>query len=229
MDTAHDYRFLVAEEALNRIEQRIKTWSLPYPLNKIQALEIVKSIRSTLMKLKYSFLPVDMLIKMSEFQELEQRTKELASMVLPPKSVKIDTVSQRLIVSELKWALSILLGLRSRVALGEENLPEYAIDIIGVEIGYVEKHPKAKKLWITKAGTESFTFTIVTNIPNIRRGEVRGAAILPPTTFFDVVSEAMFCTDPLDASYKGKRIPRELIHRAEIINVVESIVRGVRK
>lgn len=226
MVVAEDYRFLVAEDAVNRIENKIKVWGLPYPLNKSLALDYVKKLRSTLMKIKYSYLPHNMLISLEDFRVLEQLTRELASTILPPKNTKIETTSARHSVAELRYALSILLGLRSRIALGDDNIPEYAVDIVGVEVGYVEKHPKAEKLLVTRAGTEHFSLTIVTNISAIKKGEIRGVAVLPPVVFFDIVSEAMYCTDPLDRGFKGKRIPSNLIHRAEVINVIEAIIRG---
>ncbi|MEM1644961.1 MAG: tRNA-binding protein [Ignisphaera sp.] len=228
MVTADDYRFLVAEDAINRIENRIKLWGLPYPLNKAVALEQIKKLKSTFMKIKYSYLPYTMLIEFEEFKNLEQFARELASILLPPKTLKLDTTTTKLAVAEIRYALSVLLGLRNRIALGDDNNPEYAIDVVGVEVGYVEKHPKAEKLWVTKAGTEQFSLTIVTNIQGIKKGELRGAAILPPIAFFDIVSEAMYCTNPLEKSFKGKRIPSNFVHKVEIINVVESIVENVR-
>lgn len=228
MVTADDYRFLVAEDAINRLENRVKLWGLPYPLNKAAALEQVKKLKSTLMKIKYSYLPYTMLIELEDLKNLEQFARELASILLPPKTLKLDTIATKLAVAEIRYALSILLGLRHRIALGDENNPEFAIDIVGVEVGYVEKHPKAEKLWVTKAGTEQFSLTIVTNIPSIKKGELRGIAILPPIVFFDIVSEAMYCTNPLDKSFKGKRIPSNFVHKAEIINAVEGIVKNVK-
>ncbi len=229
MDTANDYRILVAEDAINRLENRVKVWNLPYPINKGLAIEKVKKLRSLLMQIKYSFLPLDMLMEFEALRELENVARELISVILPPKGTRIESESQKLAVAELRYSLSILLGLRARIALGEENRPEYAIDIVGVEVGHVEKHPRADKLWIAKVGTERFSFTVVTNIPNVKKGEIRGVAVLPPATFFGIVSEAMFCTDPLPRELKGKRIPSNYLHLSEIVNAVENIVRNLKR
>ncbi|MEM1682958.1 MAG: tRNA-binding protein [Ignisphaera sp.] len=228
MVIAEDYRFLVAEDAVNRIENRIKGWSLPYPLNRGHALECVKRVRSLLMKLKYMYLPHTMLINSDELRQLEAQVRELSSFLLPPRNIRIDGVSMKFTVAELRYALSILLGLRARLALGDDNFPEYAVDIVGVEVGFLKKHPKADKLWIARVGTEHFSFTVVTNISDIKKGEIRGIAILPPIIFFEVVSEAMFCSASLDASYKGKRVPVNLINRAEVSNAVKSIVKKLK-
>ncbi len=229
IDTARDYRILVAEDAIARLENRVKVWNLPYPLNKGLALEKVKQLRSELMKIKYSFLPLDMLLEHEAFRSIESIVRELISMLLPPRGTKIEGDSQRLAVAEIRYSLWVLMGLRARLSLGEENRPEYAVDVVGVEVGYVEKHPRADKLWIAKMGTENYSFTVVTNIHNLRKGEVRGIAILPPTDFFGVISEAMICTDPLPREYKGKRIPLDLVHRAELVNQVEAIVKRLSR
>jgi len=229
VDTASDYRILVAEDAVNRLENRVRVWSLPYPLNKGLALEMVRRLRSSLMRVKYSYLPLEMLLGFDALKELEEVARELAKVLLPPKGVRVEGEAQKLALAEIRYSLSILLGLRARLALGEENRPEHAVDIVGVEVGFVEKHPRADRLWIAKVGTERFSLTVVTNIPSVRKGEVRGVAILPPTAFFGVVSEAMFCTDPLPPELKGRRIPSKYLHLAEVINAVESIVKRVRR
>ncbi len=227
MDTKNDYRVLVAEEAVQRLEKRVKTWGLPYPINKHKALELVHDIRSSLLKIKYSFLPGELLVKSDEIRVLEEKTRELAGLLLPkepslPKQARI-----QLIVGELKYCLWTLLGLRNRFLRGEDNRPEYAVDIIGVEIVSVQKHPKARSLWILKAGTEKYGFTVITNIADVKKGEIRGVVILPPAEFMGVVSEAMIATDPLPLEYKGKPVPYDKVHLSEVRNKVEEIVRSL--
>ena len=228
MDTKNDYRVLVAEEAVQRLEKRVKTWGLPYPINKHKALELVHDIRSSLLKIKYSFLPGELLVKSDEVRVLEEKTRELAGLLLPkgvslPKQARI-----QLMVGELKYCLWTLLGLRNRFLRGEDNRPEYAVDIIGVEIVSVQKHPGARSLWILKAGTEKYGFTVITNIAGVKKGEVRGVVILPPAEFMGVVSEAMIATDPLPLEYKGKPVPYDRVHLSEVRNKVEEIVRSLR-
>ncbi len=228
MDTKNDYRILVAEEAIQRLEKRVKTWGLPYPTNKNKVLELVHDIRSNLLRMKYSFLPGELLVESNEIKVLEEKTRELAGLLLPrgislPKQTRI-----QFMVAELKYCLWTLLGLRNRFLRGEDNKPEYAVDIIGVEIVSVQKHPEARSLWILKAGTEKYGFTIITNIVGIKKGEIRGVVILPPAEFMGVVSEAMIATDPLPLEYKGKPVPYDKIHLSEIRNKVEEIIRSLR-
>ncbi len=225
MDTSRDYRVLVAEDALCRLESLIRSWSLPYPLNKNAALSIVSEIRSLLMKIKYSFLPASMIVKSQELRGIEERVLRLRQMLVPRTQVMGLQVKQRLRLAEAKYALSILLGLRGRLVLGEENKPENAIDVVGVRVTSVEKHPSLENLLVTRASTGRIVLNIVTNIKNLRREEVRGAAILPPQVFDDIVSEAMYATDPLPEEYLGKRIPGDLLS-SEVRAAVMRIVRG---
>jgi len=228
MDTGADYRILVAEEALSRIENRLKSWSLPYALNKPKAVEEARRLRSSLMGIKHSYLPLEMLLESEQLRTLEEASRELSRLLLPQRGAKATSEAHRLAVAELKYALSVLMNLRKRLLLGEENRPEFAVDVVGVEVAVVEKHPSAGNLFITKAGTEEYSFTIVTNIKTVKRGEVRAAAVLPPVAFFGVVSEAMYLSDPLPREHKGKRVPSDLIFLKDLVNSVDSIVRGLK-
>lgn len=225
MDTSKDFRILMAENALLRLESRIRVWNLNYPIHKNKALELIRKAKTHLNAVKYSYLPLSYLLRNDDVIQLGLVGKELAKEILPPKGVEVPQ-KNRLHVAELKYALVQLVGLRARMALGEENLPEYAVDIIGVEVVSVLKHPSAKNLYVTRAGTPQYGFNIITNIRDIKKGEVRAVAVLPPQEFFGLVSEAMYCSDPLPKEYVGKRPPSELVHVKEVAAIVEQVVKG---
>ncbi len=225
MDTSKDYRILLAEDAVRRIDNRVKSWSLNYPIHKGKVLSIVKSINSYVQAVKHSYLPLPYLLKYEPLLKIHELARDLAKEVLPPKGVSVEGKS-KLLVAELRYSLLQLINLRARLSLGEENNPDYAVDIVAVEVASVMRHPEAGKLMITRAGTERFGLTIVTNILGIRKGEVRAAAILPPKEFFGVVSEAMYCSNPLPKELLGRRPPRESLHLAEIAEAVESIIKS---
>ncbi|MCE4629523.1 MAG: tRNA-binding protein, partial [Desulfurococcales archaeon] len=107
--------------------------------------------------------------------------------------------------------LLILLGLPNRILLGDENHPEYAVDIVGVEVTRVEPLENTENLKVTRGSAGKAVFTIVTNLEDIKVGQVRAAAILPPAEFKGVISEAMYSSDPIDKNYIGKRVPRKLL------------------
>ncbi len=227
MDTARDYRILVAEDAISRLERRIKNWGLPWPINRRRVLDEVAEIRKSLLKLKYSYLPIDMILGSEELKVIVDNARSIAGEVLPKSTAeKPKTVSGRLALAEIRYALSILVGLPLRLKLGEENKPEYAVDVLGVEVTRVED--LTENLKVTRASAGTVAFTIVTNIKNMRVGEVRAAAILPPVEFHGVISEAMYSSDPIEERYVGKRVPSRLLHgelASMVIRIVDSVTR----
>ena len=222
MDTANDYRFILAEDAINRIEKRVKAWNLPWPIRKREVLESIDVLRKRLLKLKYSFLPANLMLKSEELKDLVSGSMKLKEELIDKERTygMPKNISQRMSLAELKYSLSILIGLPQRLKLGEENKPEYAVDVVGVEVSRVED--LTEKLKVTRASAGSFVLTIVTNLKEIKVGEVRAAAILPPVEFHGVISEAMYSSDPLDRKYLGRRVPSRLLSgelRAKVIDI----------
>jgi len=73
-----------------------------------------------------------------------------------------------------------------------------------------------------------FTYTIVTNIKDVRKGDLRAAAILPPVDLRGQLSEAMYCSRGRIESgcTAGKRPPVNEIERSEVEKIIYSIVKG---
>jgi predicted RNA-binding protein with EMAP domain len=226
LDTKNDYRLLVSLDACHRLERRVKSWSLPWPIEKGKALNTVSHICKALLKLRYSFLPYRMIIESSELAEVVDKSKSLYSLLFPPehKSTSIQSKS-KLPLAEIKYALSILIGLPYRMKLGEDNLPEHAVDIIGAEI--VDVNDLTDGLKVTRASTGSFALTVVTNIKDVRRGETRAIAILPPVEFHGVISEAMYASNVIPARFVGRRVDLDLID-SHVRGLVIDLVRRIR-
>ncbi len=224
MDTSKDYRLLLVKDAVMRLEKIVRVWPLHYPIHKGVVLQRIREARKFSEEILHSYLPMTYLLSHESVKRLQDIGKELANLLLPPKGMEVAGKS-KLYLAEIKYCLLQLINLRPRLSLGEENRPEYAVDIIGVEIASVTKHPKTSKLYITKAGTSVFGLTIVTNMESVRKGEVRAAALLPPREFFGVISEAMYCSEPLPKEFLGKRPPINLISGKEVSSTVEGIIR----
>jgi len=223
VDTANDYRILVAEHALALLDRRLRQWGMPWPLNKQQALREVEEARKALLRAKYSFLPYRDLAESPEIARVAEAGRKLAEMVLPRAPAPRLEGGKRLAFAEMRWAISILAGLPQRILLGEENHPEYAVDVVGVEVTRVERLQGTENLYFTRASAGKAAFTIVTNLDSVKPGQVRAAAILPPAEFAGVVSEAMYASDPLPERLVGKRVPRRLLSpevRAQVIRLV---------
>ncbi len=227
MDTARDFRILIAEDALERIEDIIRHHKLNMSINWGSAQNIVEKLRSCLMRVKYSYLPLRLLLKMEELRSIQNYSIELSRTILNKNLIQKFNPDPYM-VAITRYSLRTLYGLRYRLSLGEDNKPYYAVDIEGVEIVSVHKHPRADRLYITRA-EGIFPYTIITNIERVRKGEVRAAAILPPAIIRGELSEAMYCSDPIPAEYKGKRPPDNLVRVSEVNNIVYGIVSKLSK
>ena len=210
MDTAHDYRILVAEDAVERLSRRIRQWGMPWPFNRNKVVEYLEDIRKNLLKIKYSYLPANLILESEELKNMIEKTRQLKETLLPETIPKLDG-GKAFALAEMRYALLILLGLPNRILLGDENHPEYAVDIVGVEVTRVEPLENTENLKVTRGSAGKAVFTIVTNLEDIKVGQVRAAAILPPAEFKGVISEAMYSSDPIDKNYIGKRVPRKLL------------------
>lgn len=221
-----DYRFLVAEHALDMLDNLVRGKRIPAPIDWAGAAEALREARAAVKRMRYSYLPGKMLATSEDAKKLMEAARVLAEKLLPREWVerlKSDRRAARPL-AEARYAIRILYGLPARLLLGEENNPAYAVDIECVKILSVEKHPDADRLWVTRAHGR-LPYTIVTNIETVRRGEVRAAAILPPQEFRGVISEAMYCSEPLEACEPGKRPPRGMIDVGAIGAVLEPVVR----
>jgi len=77
LDTANDYRILVAEDAVERLERRVKSWNLPWPIRKKEVLTDIDALRKRILKIKYSFLPAEVLLTSEELKSLVEEAKRL--------------------------------------------------------------------------------------------------------------------------------------------------------
>ena len=227
-DTRNDYRVLVAEHALGLLENVARTRSVPGVVEWRSLESLLEEARKQLMSIKYSFLPPRMLAEHESVKRLQELSKEIAKRLLPWDKIKTMSLDRkaRMSIARAKYAIRILYGLPYRLILGDENDPLYAIDIECVRILSVAKHRGAEKLYVTRA-QGVLTYTIITNIETIKKGEIRAAAILPPIELRGEISEAMYCSKPInDEKCLGKRPPTDVIERGEVEKIIFEITRA---
>ena len=213
----------MAEYAYNLLVDIVRNHKLNIPLNMGLLNNILHELKTDIYRLKYMYLPSSELVRTREINAVKEASVKLARILLDKEALrryKPDPYQ----VALTRWCLRILYGLRNRIMRGDDNNPLYSIDIEGVEIVSVMKHPKANKLLLTKA-EGILPYDIVTNIENIRKGEIRAAAILPPVKIMGVLSEAMYCSNPLPTEYKGKQVPYKLIYESEVKGKIIEIIR----
>ncbi len=217
MDTASDFRILVAEDALTRLENLINSKRLPVAYEKRKAQGRIHRIKSNLMAIKYSYLSPEQLVSSQIFSEYEESVSEIISLLnLDTKAPTRKDNIQKFAIAQYKYIMRILRGLRSRILLGQENKPEYAIDIIGVKVLATAKHPKSNKLKVCKVADSEHSYVVITNMGKVSKNFSIGVAFLPPVVLMGEISEGMFCTDKIEDSLVGKRIPSNLITSKEL-------------
>lgn len=223
MDTSKDYRILVAEKAAEWMTKASETIRIPIPGKKDQLRNIARQAHSKILELKYSFLPSDQLARCEPAQNLSKLGAEILELVrIVPKPEK---EGAKLLLARLKWCGRTLYGLPSRLAIGEENKPEYAVDIAAGRIESSSKLRGSRNLYVTNVSTGAEMFTVITNLAEVKAGQIRAIAVLPPRLFLNEVSEAMFCSDPLQDVEPGVRPPSNILHLSEVNAIIEEIVR----
>ena len=227
-DTRSDYRILVAEHALGLLENIIRSRGIPGVVEWRKIESLLEEVKKQFMSIKYSFLPPRMLAEYDATRNLQQLVKELSQKLLPWERIRAVSLDKkaRMNIARAKYAIRILYGLPYRFILGDDNDPLYAIDIECVKVLSVSKHREAERLYVTRA-KGVLTYTIVTNISSIKRGEVRAAAILPSIELRGEISEAMYCSGPLpDEKCLGKRPRPDMIDRGEVERIIYEIARS---
>jgi predicted RNA-binding protein with EMAP domain len=232
-DTRSDYRILLLEHAVELLEKIVSQRRIPAPTIDWKTAEKLTAEAATLTKkIKYSFLPPSMLADSTEVKKLAEIAEQLAKTLLAKEKlagVKMDPKT-RMAIAEARYAIRVMYGLPYRLKLGDDNNPLYAVDIECVEVLSVAKHPQAENLYVTRA-RGILGYTIITNLKDVKRGEVRAAAILPPREFYGEISEAMYCSNPIppEKCKPGKRPPQELVDTKSLEAIVYSIAGNIRK
>lgn len=227
MDTSRDYRVLLAEKAVEKYVSIVKTSSMPYLIKREELLSYAREAHSLVMTLKYSFLPLEQIVDSELLDKLSVLAEKMTSFV-KDKPLRSLSERDRLNVAYVRWVGRILRGLSDRFRLGEENFPEYAVDILGVRVESVSRLRGSRGLWVANVMAGSEVFTVVTNLEDVKAGQVRAVAVLPPRMFLDVVSEAMFCSDVLDEGYVGMRPERDILKLKDVrLAVEEAVSRGL--
>jgi len=183
--TDKDPRITVAELALKRLKNNIFSKSkFKIPLSRNQTNELLSSISSQIMVLKFSYMdPVD-LAKSDVTAGIIETVKKLY-LVYRERMEKDMTDMAR---ANLLWAFRVFSGLSRRFRIKGDK-PTCGIDIVAVQVRNIAK---TGKLYRTRCTAGPMDMTIVTNIEGLKAGDTLAAAFLPPAVVGGVVSEAMF-------------------------------------
>ena len=177
---------IIAELALRLLK---KTFAMKLgfrpSLSKVDIETTLRSIESALMVLKYSYLPVNELIKHEELTNVYNGGLELSEALKPATSTPS---TNQLLLANLKWGISIFLFLERRIKTADSNLGS-GVDLKVVHVRNVQK---VDNFLLTRAYDNEKTYTIMTNILDLRPNRNVGVAFLPPKEIGGTLSEAMY-------------------------------------
>ena len=197
MPSHEDPRYLLAWWGLEKAERVVRNPGMP--IDKARAQRLIQEMWSEMKKLRWSGLPSDMASEMA--QPLAEKAKELKD-VLKLKGVE----EKDLVRAQASWGLSYIQSLPSLLKLKEEADPGEAVYVFSGKVTEVADHPNADKLKVTRVSLKVAAIPVVTNIQEVKEGEVRAVALLPPADLRGVISWGMFCSDPLSLE-EGKPFP----------------------
>jgi len=187
-DTGNDPRLKFVNNFFEESMKILKSKKIPgIKRDKLDA--ILGDISKALQQILWSYLPKDSLVNSEPFKMLEEKLEELEEIYNSAK----DEIRKRdeSTSSLLEFLISNLKNLKTRI-LDYPDEPSSAVDYFYVKVITKEKHPKTEKLYITFVTNGQKNFRVITNLEEVKPGDVIPMALLPPREFSGVISEGMF-------------------------------------
>jgi predicted RNA-binding protein with EMAP domain len=181
--------FLIVELALKILRKTFLTKLGFRPsLSKTELDSILKSIESSLMILKYSYLSLDDIISHEEMKNICSKGNTLLESLKPAAETQS---THQLSLSLLNWGILILIGLERRIKVANDQLGA-GVDLKILRVRNVQKQGS---LLLTRAYDDKKSYTIMTNMLNLQSNRNLAAAFLPPLEIGGQLSDAMYLGD----------------------------------
>jgi predicted RNA-binding protein with EMAP domain len=177
---------VIAELALKILRKTFSTKLGFRPsLSKEKLEKVLGEMESSIMILKYSYLALNELLEHEELNNLYSNGLKLSETVKPAHSTPS---SNQLSLAILKWGILIFQNLTRRINTADSNLGS-GVDLKVLHIRNVQKNDK---FLLTRAYDNEKSYTIMTNIMDLRPNRNVGVALLPPREIGGKLSEAMY-------------------------------------
>ena len=181
--------FLIVELALKVLRKTFLTKLGFRPTSSKNELDnVLKSIESSLMILKYSYLSINDLISHEELRNICSKGELLLESLKPANKAQ-STNQQSLAL--LKWGILIFIGLNRRVRIANDQLGA-GVDLKVLRVRSVQKQGS---LLLTRAYDDNQAYTIITNMLNLQSNRNLAAAFLPPREIGGQLYDAMYLGD----------------------------------
>ncbi len=200
VDTAKDARILVVEDALSRLTSIIRNRRLKMHLDYGRFNEVLRDLEKTFYEVKFSYMEAPQLADLPATKKIVQTVAALGDgfeKAIKSTDYKPKTSNEQLAIAEFRYSVRAITGFPRRLKLFPDD-PGYAVDLLAVEISQTTLVKGSDKLTECRCTDGSRIWHIVTNIQGVKSSMKLPAAVLPPTEFMGVISEAMFLSgEPL--------------------------------
>jgi len=212
MDTASDFRILLAEKGLNELEKLIQSIKIQ---QRKAFLNELKSMQSWIQVVKYSYLSPADILNLDEMRNLVKKSGEVSEAL---RGVERDFKS--------KCAVYWLEYINKLPSLMERGEISKAYEAIRYFSGEIVNRVKLKKLWLCSVDC-NFRVDVVTNSEEFKPGMFVVVSYLPPQVLEGKISEGMFVDASLNK--KGELNHQEIKNVSDKLGEVESILLEIVK
>ena len=186
-------------------------------LTKNEISNILKSIESSLMILKYSYLPIEELKNHEEVKNLQTSGKMLAEAIKPAKNSQ--TVNQ-FALAVIYWAILIFNGMKRRIRLSDSQLGA-GVDL---KVLCVRNTQSRGDYLLTRAYDDIRAYTIITNFPKLKPNQTIAAAFLPPREIDGQLSEAMYLGSEERTEKIGSYLAPNQVDLKEVNGILHQLI-----
>ncbi|NHJ31649.1 MAG: hypothetical protein FK732_02190 [Asgard group archaeon] len=187
-----DSRLIIAEGMVKQFTDLIQNRKIPLTLNRQKILTRLSEINSKLKALKWSYKPLEQVLHSKDLRDIEINAKEIFDSF--PEKWEDRLTSQgfegKNSVAVLTYIKNFFYSIRERITKGFSDDFADAIEIFCGEIIGIEAIDSAN--WKCIVADGHARYNVVTNIPEIKKGEIVPIAKIPPQVVHGILSEGMF-------------------------------------
>jgi len=187
-----DSRIVLATGIVKYFTDLVQNKKIPLSLNRQKILTRLSEINSKLMVLKWSYKPLEQVLLSKELRAIEIYAKEIFDELPENWQEMLNSrgLEGRRSVANLLFLRNFFYTMRERMKEGFSDDFADTIDILCGEILSIEKIDA--KNWKCLVTDGKARYNVVTNIANLRKGDIVPIAKLPPEIIYGVLSEGMF-------------------------------------
>ena len=187
-----DVRLILADGIVDYFTQMVKNKRIPLTMNRQLILTRLSEVKSKLMALKWSYKPLEQVLLSKELRNVEIYIKEIFDS-FPEKWEEMLTsrgLDGKHTAGTLVFIRDFFYTMRERITKGFSEDYADTIDIVCGEIQSIEKIDANN--WKCLVADGRARYNVLTNIQELKKGDIVPIAKLPPQIVHGIYSEGMF-------------------------------------